>query len=329
MYTLSICIPTYNRKQLLKETLESIIPQVTDEVEVVVSYTDSADGTEEMMAEYVKKYNFIFFFRAGANQGADRAFLKAVEPVKGKYIWFFSDDDLMEAGGVDRVLSEIKSNPDIDTFQIGHVFLGSGKKHVIYWKTFGSYDRDTVYDSADSFLKGERIAYSGYLPALVIKKQKWNAYAKSAEEFIGTAYVHMFILFCVMRDGGKIKCISPHYILNRPDNDYFTDRSQSVEKRLFRRRALDITSYDKISAAVFGKGSQINYRANMSVIRFFVAPEIIISKAKGVGNEYFDNVRRLAFQHYSSYPVFWLFLLPLLFIPAPIVMVARKLKRAM
>ena len=329
MHTLSICIPTYHRRQFLKEALDSIIPQVTSEVEVVVSYTESSDGTDEMVAEYAKKYKFISFSRAGKDRGADWAFLKAAKAAKGKYIWLFSDDDVLNEGALTRVLSEIKKDPEIDAFHIGFTFLDTRKSWVILGKTVGSYKADVIYDSPDAFLKGERIAYSGYLPSIIMKKERWSYYEKAAEDFIGTAYVHMFILFCVLRDGGRIKCVSPPYILNRPFNDLFTDRRLEIEERMSKRRTLDIVGYDTISSAVFGKNSRINRRANSAVIRFFVIPEIIGAKLNGVGAKYFENILRLANKHYSTYPEFWLIIVPLSFLPAPLVIAARTLKRAL
>jgi glycosyltransferase involved in cell wall biosynthesis len=49
MPTVSICIPTYNRKDYLKETLASVFAQTYKDYEVVVVDDGSTDGTEEMI----------------------------------------------------------------------------------------------------------------------------------------------------------------------------------------------------------------------------------------------------------------------------------------
>lgn len=55
---LSICIPTYNRAQLLKETLESVLVQVDrtniDKVEIIIADNASTDETDAVMAEIKK-----------------------------------------------------------------------------------------------------------------------------------------------------------------------------------------------------------------------------------------------------------------------------------
>ena len=49
---LSIAIPTYNRKSELKETLDSVLKQAQECVEVLVCDNASTDGTQYMMKEY-------------------------------------------------------------------------------------------------------------------------------------------------------------------------------------------------------------------------------------------------------------------------------------
>jgi abequosyltransferase len=47
---LSICIPTYNRSQYLKQALETYVSNAAfdDEVEIVISDNASTDNTEKM-----------------------------------------------------------------------------------------------------------------------------------------------------------------------------------------------------------------------------------------------------------------------------------------
>ena len=59
MTLLSICIPTYNRAEYLKKTLESIVWQrdfLSKDVEVVISDNCSTDDTASVVAKFVEKY---------------------------------------------------------------------------------------------------------------------------------------------------------------------------------------------------------------------------------------------------------------------------------
>lgn len=62
--SISVVIPTYNRKSQLKECLDSLTRQSypTSLYEVIVVDDGSTDGTEDFLANYAKdvKVNFIF-----------------------------------------------------------------------------------------------------------------------------------------------------------------------------------------------------------------------------------------------------------------------------
>lgn len=63
---LSICIPTYNRANYLKKSIESIIDQEefkNGEVEIIISDNASEDNTEEIGIKYAGQYSNINYFR--------------------------------------------------------------------------------------------------------------------------------------------------------------------------------------------------------------------------------------------------------------------------
>ena len=73
---LSICIPTYNRAEFLKDALDSILRQINennkDKVEICISDNASEDNTEELVEEYQKKSPIpIIYHKNEKNMGAD------------------------------------------------------------------------------------------------------------------------------------------------------------------------------------------------------------------------------------------------------------------
>lgn len=82
----SICIPTYNRSDCLRQTLESIICQkefFEKKVEVVINDNASTDETESIGKLYSKKYKGIYYFRNFRNV-ADKNFPIALSRAHGK-----------------------------------------------------------------------------------------------------------------------------------------------------------------------------------------------------------------------------------------------------
>ena len=66
---LSICIPTFNRGDLLNDILSKYVdnPQFDNDVEIVISDNASTDSTEDICRRYVEKYSNIRYFKNEEN----------------------------------------------------------------------------------------------------------------------------------------------------------------------------------------------------------------------------------------------------------------------
>ncbi len=91
---LTIIIPTYNRKEILEKTLESIEQQnyPKDKFEVLVVDDGSTDSTEEIKN---RKFKFKFTYLKQENQGPGIARNKGIKLAKGKKIAFIGDDIIL------------------------------------------------------------------------------------------------------------------------------------------------------------------------------------------------------------------------------------------
>ena len=77
---LSISIPTYNFGKFIGEMLDSILPQVTDEVEVLVVDGASTDDTEGVARKRQERFPLLKYYRLPKKGGIDRDMAKAVTP---------------------------------------------------------------------------------------------------------------------------------------------------------------------------------------------------------------------------------------------------------
>ena len=68
----SVVIPTYNRKQILKDMLESLCQQTmpADRFEVIVVVDGSTDGTWEMLQEIDTPYGLTSLYQENAGLGS-------------------------------------------------------------------------------------------------------------------------------------------------------------------------------------------------------------------------------------------------------------------
>jgi len=90
----SVVIPTYNRKDMLKECLDSLFNQTypKDKYEIIVVNDGSTDGTEEVLKEYAKKAPCAFKWLTQQNKGSYAARNLGIRNARGEIICFTDDD---------------------------------------------------------------------------------------------------------------------------------------------------------------------------------------------------------------------------------------------
>lgn len=106
MSTISVIIPTFNRRALLLEAIASVQRQTRPVDQIIVWDDGSEDGTDEAMAGLADGQ--LQYFRA-ENAGKSAALNQAMRHASGDYIWICDDDDLLvedAAETLGRVLDE-------------------------------------------------------------------------------------------------------------------------------------------------------------------------------------------------------------------------------
>jgi len=106
----SICVPTYNRKDYLRETLDSILAQSYKDYEIVIVDDGSTDGTADLIKNASFK-NLQYHWQE--NQGESAARNKLVELAKGDYLTFIDSDDLLFPYAVEELVKIVEAHgPD-------------------------------------------------------------------------------------------------------------------------------------------------------------------------------------------------------------------------
>ena len=108
---LSICIPTYNRAEILRDTLTHYVScsELDDGVEIIISDNASPDHTQEVCKEFVEKYKNIHYFRNEQNV-RDRNFIIVQNYAKGRYIKLMNDNIYMPNEAIGKMKEYILDN---------------------------------------------------------------------------------------------------------------------------------------------------------------------------------------------------------------------------
>lgn len=87
----SIIVPTYNRADLISNTLQSLISQSSNDWEIIIIDDGSTDNTKSIIQEYLSD-DVRYVYRNNFERAASRNFGASI--ARGQYVNFFDSDDL-------------------------------------------------------------------------------------------------------------------------------------------------------------------------------------------------------------------------------------------
>jgi GalNAc5-diNAcBac-PP-undecaprenol beta-1,3-glucosyltransferase len=96
MIFFSVIIPTYNRAQLITETIDTILQQTYPHFEVIIVDDGSTDNTGQIItARYGSDSRVRYFYKENEERGAARNY--GMKKAKGDYAIIFDSDDWMHS----------------------------------------------------------------------------------------------------------------------------------------------------------------------------------------------------------------------------------------
>ena len=101
--SVSVIIPTYNRKDMLRDTLNSLAHQTYPDFEVIIVDDGSMDGTQEIVGE---AFPFTLRYFRQSNQGATAARNLAARQSQAAILVFLDDDILLEPDYLTHLIRE-------------------------------------------------------------------------------------------------------------------------------------------------------------------------------------------------------------------------------
>lgn len=139
---ISIIIATYNSSKTLRRSLDSVVEQKGEEVELVVIDGASTDGTLTILDEYREH---IDIWLSEPDSGIYDAWNKGVRASSGDWIMFLGSDDILCGGIANTILKNLEKTSDVDYISgkvrliddVGMTIRTIGKK--LTWRRFRRY----------------------------------------------------------------------------------------------------------------------------------------------------------------------------------------------
>ena len=121
---ISVVIPTYNRVELLKRSIDSVINQTIKPFEIIIVDDGSNDGTEAMVK---KKYDSLKLIKQ-KNKGASAARNSGIKASSGEWICFLDSDDEWKNDKLEKQIIAVANNSDYKFFHSNEIWIKNGKR---------------------------------------------------------------------------------------------------------------------------------------------------------------------------------------------------------
>ena len=246
---LSICIPTYNRGALLGKTLESIIAQAPENVEIVVSDNASTDNTAEVIKAYSAKFSRLVYIKESVNRGPDANYMNVVAHATGEYCWLFGSDDVMREGAVLNVLKALADDTSVLLSNRLECDLYLRPLRIREWLFTKEKKLSFEFSSDENIARYLKMVDTlggvfSFLSSIVVKRRLWESVPMD-QQFMGTAYSHVYKIISMLLREGKLIYLNDWTVYCRLDNDTTFSKDGYL-----RRVMLDIDGYYTLAGAL-------------------------------------------------------------------------------
>jgi glycosyltransferase involved in cell wall biosynthesis len=107
----SIGMPVFNEERFLRNSLEALVCQDYENIELIISDNASTDATEAICREYAAKYDWIRYHRFDVNTGAANNHIYALGTSSGKYFMWAAGHDLWSSNYLSSCVNALESHP--------------------------------------------------------------------------------------------------------------------------------------------------------------------------------------------------------------------------
>ena len=105
----SICTPTYNRPEYLRQAVASCGAQTYPHFEVIITDNSTNNESADMASKWTDRR--VRYYRNNGNIGPTQSVLRGLSLATGKYIKILMDDDLIKPRSLELMVKALEENP--------------------------------------------------------------------------------------------------------------------------------------------------------------------------------------------------------------------------
>ena len=290
--SLSICIPTYNRADILKKALESICSDpaflTTKEIEVVISDNASTDRTRLVSQYFVNNYPGKVIYHRNEENTFERNFEIVLSHGKGKLLKLYNDYLTVEEGALAKILEHVKKY--------------EAEKPILFYLNGNTHSTKNLeeFDSLNDF-----VCHASYFLTWIGAFSIWKTQFESVNDFSryqNLLLPHVDVLFRLIDVNKKIVVLNELLF----GGEYTKARSGYNVAEVFGKNYLFLLNFYQSSKKI----SDENYELQKyKMLVHHINPNYFSLYHKYTKNGYFRNLKDyyknayfwiLAFKGYSS-----------------------------
>jgi glycosyltransferase involved in cell wall biosynthesis len=226
MPRVSVIIPSYNRADLLAETLDSVIAQTYPDWEALVVDDGSEDNSLELAQKYAAKDNRIrASLRRGEKKGACVCRNQGLSMAAGEYVIFLDSDDLLSDTCLEHRVGRMDHKPECGygVYQTEMFYRQTGDRKIlwnIYTETPDLYrflSKDVVWHTTGPIWRKDVLSKLGGFDETLASFHDWELHVRAL--IAGIKYFKEPIRDNFYRNGTKalsaistVSCTSPDHL---------------------------------------------------------------------------------------------------------------------
>ena len=195
---LSVCVPAYNRQEVLRPLLDSIFAQDYDSFEVVICEDGSPQRAmiKAIAGEYELSHpGRIKYFENPENLGYDGNIRNLIEKASGEYCFFMGNDDLMCPGALSTVASALERHKNVGVILRSYAAFEGSPENIR--ETYRYFEKETLFrpgpETVATFYKRCVV-----IPGLVLHRAESLKY--STPRYDGTLLYQLYLVANILND---------------------------------------------------------------------------------------------------------------------------------
>lgn len=261
----SVFMPCYNQESLVSFSIEAVLEQDYDNIEIVIVDDCSTDNTWQVVKQYADQNpDKIKAYRNKINLGITKNQNKVLSLCSGEYISFYAGDDIYIQGKISAQVELMEENKDlIACYHDVEVFDSETNSTIRYWN-HGENSQPAIIGTSEHLAKKMIEGGTGFLSALTIMIKKEFVPVAGYDERVLIASDWLMWVEFFASNQGRVEFIPKVYARYRKHENNITNSCSdyAIEDNSV-SLALIESKYPKLIASVRKAKAKQHYRRSI------------------------------------------------------------------